>query len=143
MPASSFPERLPANAMPVLRVVPQPSSANVHGDVFGGWIMSHVDIAGSIPASQRANGRVVTIAVNSFTFRQPVFIGDLLSFYADIVREGRTSITVNVEVFAQRMGMTADVVKVTEATLTFVATDPTRKPRPLPPNDAVSTSSAA
>ncbi|WP_171912313.1 acyl-CoA thioesterase [Paraburkholderia xenovorans] len=143
MPASSFPERLPANAMPVLRVVPQPSSANVHGDVFGGWIMSHVDIAGSIPASQRANGRVVTIAVNSFTFRQPVFIGDLLSFYADIVREGRTSITVNVEVFAQRMGMAADVVKVTEATLTFVATDPTRKPRPLPPNDAVSTLSAA
>ncbi|MFM0596967.1 acyl-CoA thioesterase [Paraburkholderia dilworthii] len=142
MPAPSSSERLPANTMPVLRVVPQPSSANVHGDVFGGWIMSHVDIAGSIPASQRANGRVVTIAVNSFTFRQPVFIGDLLSFYADIVREGRTSITVNVEVFAQRMGMAADVVKVTEATLTFVATDSQRMPRPLPPNDTVSTSSA-
>lgn len=140
MPATSSSERLPANAMPVLRVVPQPSSANVHGDVFGGWIMSHVDIAGSIPASQRANGRVVTIAVNSFTFRQPVFIGDLLSFYADIVREGRTSITVNVEVFAQRMGMAADVVKVTEATLTFVATDSKRMPRPLPFDHTVSTS---
>ncbi|MFM0292514.1 acyl-CoA thioesterase [Paraburkholderia sp. RL17-383-BIF-A] len=137
MPDSSSSERLPADAMPVLRVVPQPSSANVHGDVFGGWIMSHVDIAGSIPASRRANGRVVTIAVNSFTFRQPVFIGDLLSFYANIVREGRTSITVNVEVFAQRMGMAADVVKVTEATLTFVATDSARKPRPLPPIEAV------
>ncbi|MGE8163504.1 acyl-CoA thioesterase [Paraburkholderia sp. NPDC080076] len=140
MPASSSSERLPAHAMPVLRVVPQPSSANVHGDVFGGWIMSHVDIAGSIPASRRANGRVVTIAVNSFTFRQPVFIGDLLSFYAEIVREGRTSITVNVEVFAQRMGMAADVVKVTEATLTFVATDSARMPRPLPPIDPASTS---
>ncbi|MFM0417638.1 acyl-CoA thioesterase [Paraburkholderia aromaticivorans] len=137
MPHSSSSERLPTDAMPVLRVVPQPSSANVHGDVFGGWIMSHVDIAGSIPASRRANGRVVTIAVNSFTFRQPVFIGDLLSFYANIVREGRTSITVNVEVFAQRMGMAADVVKVTEATLTFVATDSARKPRPLPPVEAV------
>jgi acyl-CoA thioesterase YciA len=139
MPDPLSSERLPANAMPVLRVVPQPSSANVHGDVFGGWIMSHVDIAGSIPASRRANGRVVTVAVNSFTFRQPVFIGDLLSFYADIVREGRTSITVNVEVFAQRMGITADVVKVTEAILTFVATDSTRMPRSLPPVQNVST----
>lgn len=138
MSISSSSERLPAHPMPVLRVVPQPSSANVHGDVFGGWIMSHVDIAGSIPASRRANGRVVTVAVNSFTFGQPVFIGDLLSFYADIVREGRTSVTVNVEVFAQRMGMAADVVKVTEATLTFVATDSKRMPCPLPPNDTVS-----
>jgi len=132
MSSTQFPERLPTDAMPTLRVVPQPDSANVHGDVFGGWIMSHVDIAGSIPASQRANGRVVTIAVNSFTFKQPVFIGDLLSFYAVIVREGRTSVTVNVQVFAQRMGMAADVVKVTEAMLTFVATDDNRTPRPLP-----------
>ncbi|MBR8222295.1 acyl-CoA thioesterase [Burkholderia ambifaria] len=124
--------KLPADEIPVLRVVPQPSSANVHGDVFGGWIMSHVDIAGSIPASQRANGRVVTVAVNSFTFRQPVFIGDLLSFYARIVREGNTSVTVNVEVFAQRMGLNEVIVKVTEATLTFVATGADRAPRKLP-----------
>jgi len=143
MTSTQTPERLPAGAMPVLRVVPQPASANVHGDVFGGWIMSHVDIAGSIPASRRANGRVVTIAVNSFTFRQPVFIGDLLSFYADIVREGTTSITVNVEVFAQRMGMAADIVKVTEATLTFVATDENRTPRPLPPAGANSVAPAS
>lgn len=123
---------LPADEIPVLRVVPQPSSANVHGDVFGGWIMSHVDIAGSIPASQCANGRVVTVAVNSFTFRQPVFIGDLLSFYARIVRKGNTSVTVNVEVFAQRMGLNEVIVKVTEATLTFVATGADRMPRKLP-----------
>ncbi|WP_153099378.1 acyl-CoA thioesterase [Paraburkholderia hayleyella] len=117
---------------PALRVMPQPSDANVHGDVFGGWIMAQVDIAGSIPASRRANGRVVTIAVNSFVFKQPVFVGDLLSFYASIVKTGRTSITVDVEVYAQRMSLTQEVVKVTEATLTYVATDSNRRPRELP-----------
>ncbi len=115
-----------------LRVVPQPSDANVHGDVFGGWIMAQVDIAGSIPASRRANGRVATVAVNSFVFKQPVFVGDLLSFYADIVKTGTTSITVSVEVFAQRMSLTEELVKVTEATLTYVATDADRRPRKLP-----------
>ena len=115
-----------------LRVVPQPSDANVHGDVFGGWIMAQVDIAGSIPASRRANGRVATIAVNSFIFKQPVFVGDLLSFYAEIVKTGNTSVTVSVEVYAQRMRMADEVVKVTEAMLTYVATDSDRRPRKLP-----------
>jgi acyl-CoA thioesterase YciA len=115
-----------------LRVVPQPSDANVHGDVFGGWIMAQVDIAGSIPASRRANGRVATIAVNSFIFKQPVFVGDLLSFYAEIVKTGNTSVTVSVEVFAQRMSLTEETVKVTEAELTYVATDSDRRPRKLP-----------
>lgn len=115
-----------------LRVVPQPSDANVHGDVFGGWIMAQVDIAGSIPASRRANGRVATVAVNSFVFKQPVFVGDLLSFYADIVKTGTTSITISVEVFAQRMSLDEELVKVTEATLTYVATDAERRPRKLP-----------
>jgi acyl-CoA thioesterase YciA len=118
-----------------LRVVPQPSDANVHGDVFGGWIMAQVDIAGSIPASRRANGRVATIAVNSFVFKQPVFVGDLLSFYADIVKTGNTSVTIAVEVYAQRMSLAEEVVKVTEATLTYVATDSDRKPRALPALD--------
>ncbi|CAB3806713.1 putative acyl-CoA thioester hydrolase [Paraburkholderia caffeinitolerans] len=117
---------------PALRVMPQPSDANVHGDVFGGWIMSQVDIAGSIPASRRANGRVATVAVNSFLFKQPVFVGDLLSFYADIVKTGKTSVTVEVEVYAQRMRLADEVVKVTEATLTYVATGNDRRPRPLP-----------
>lgn len=81
---------------PALRVVPQPSDANVHGDVFGGWIMSQVDIAGSIPATRRANGRVATVAVNSFVFKQPVFVGDLLSFYASIIKTGNTSVTVEI-----------------------------------------------
>nr|WP_179403559.1 acyl-CoA thioesterase [Burkholderia guangdongensis] len=117
---------------PALRVVPQPADANVHGDVFGGWIMSQVDIAGAIPASRRADGRVATVAVNSFLFKEPVFVGDLLSFYATIVKTGNTSVTVDVEVYAQRMRLPRDTVKVTEATLTYVATDANRKPRPLP-----------
>src|SRR5579871_4145098 len=94
-----------------LRVMPQPSDANIHGDVFGGWIMAQVDIAGSIPASRRANGRVATVAVNSFLFKQPVFVGDLLSFYADIVKTGKTSVTVYVEVFAERNRLQAETVK--------------------------------
>ncbi|KMQ80086.1 Acyl-CoA hydrolase [Candidatus Burkholderia pumila] len=118
-----------------LRVVPQPADANVHGDVFGGWIMAQVDIAGSIPASRRANGRVATVAVNSFLFKHPVFVGDLLSFYADIVKTGNTSVTIYVEVWAQRMSLAEEVVKVTEATLTYVATDRDRRPRVLPALD--------
>ncbi len=117
----------------VLRVMPQPSDANIHGDVFGGWIMAQVDIAGSIPATRRAAGRVATVAVNAFTFRQPVFVGDLLSFYAEITKIGTTSITVSVEVYAERQRMELEVVKVTEAILTYVATDDQRKRRPLPP----------
>lgn len=121
------------NQQPVLRMVAMPTDANVYGDVFGGWIMSQVDIAGSIPAVHRANGRVATIAVNAFLFKQPVFVGDLLSFYANITRTGTTSITVDVEVYAQRNRLNDDIVKVTEATLTYVATGEDRKPRALPP----------
>lgn len=117
----------------VLRVMPQPSDANIHGDVFGGWIMAQVDIAGSVPATRRAAGRVATVAVNAFTFKQPVFVGDLLSFYVDIVKVGRTSITVFVEVYAERQRLEVEVVKVTEATVTYVATDDQRRSRALPP----------
>ena len=124
---------LPVGKVPQLRVMPMPADANVHGDVFGGWIMAQVDVAGALPAVRRANGRVATIAVNSFVFKQPVFVGDLLSFYADVVRVGRTSITVRVEVYAERNRMDDEVVKVTEATLTYVATDDLRRPRELPP----------
>ena len=122
---------LPAT-MPTLRVMPMPSDANIHGDVFGGWIMAQVDVAGSLPAVKRANGRVATVAVNSFVFKNPVLVGDLLSFYAKVVKVGTTSVTVFVEVFAERNRLDGEVVKVTEATLTYVATDNNRKPRPLP-----------
>src|SRR5450830_566658 len=124
---------LPAAKMPQLRVMPMPADANVYGDVFGGWIMAQVDIAGSLPATRRANGRVATVSVNSFLFKNPVFVGDILSFYADIVKVGTTSITVYVEVYAERNRLQACTVKVTEATLTYVATDSNRKPRPVPP----------
>lgn len=112
--------------------MPMPADANIHGDVFGGWIMAQVDIAGAIPATRRAQGRVATVAVNAFTFKQPVFVGDLLSFYATIVKTGRTSVTVEVEVYAERKRLQVEVVKVTEATLTYVATDDERNSRPLP-----------
>ncbi|MBV6273575.1 acyl-CoA thioesterase [Alcaligenaceae bacterium CGII-47] len=116
----------------VLRVMPMPADANIHGDVFGGWIMSQVDIAASIPAARRAAGRVATVAVNAFTFKQPVFVGDLLSFYAEVTHTGRTSVTVAVEVYAERQPLRSEIVKVTEATLTYVATDEQRHSRPLP-----------
>lgn len=125
--------RLPEDRMPTLRVMPMPADANIHGDVFGGWIMAQVDIAGAIPAARRAAGRVATVAVNAFQFKQPVFVGDLLSFYTQIVRTGTTSVTVYVEVYAERQRLDAEVVKVTEATLTYVATDEARHRRPLPP----------
>lgn len=125
--------QLPAGKEPVLRVVPMPADVNIHGDIFGGWIMSQVDIAGGITASQRARGRVATVAVNAFQFKEPVFMGDLLSFYAEVIKVGNTSITVRVEVYAQRTPTDVEVVKVTEATLTYVATGTDRRPRQVPP----------
>ena len=120
---------------PTLRMVAMPTDCNYSGDVFGGWIMGQVDIAGSVLALNRAKGRVVTVAVNSFIFKQPLFMGDVVSLYAHIVKVGRTSITVNVEVYAQRDPERPTCVKVTEATLTYVAVDEKRKPRVVPPAD--------
>lgn len=120
---------LPQGKEPTLRVVPMPADENQAGDIFGGWIMSQVDVAGSVAAVRVAGGRVATVAVNSFQFKQPVLVGDLVSFYAEVVRVGRTSITVNVEVYAQRRPEREEVVKVTEATLTYVALDELRRPR--------------
>lgn len=117
---------------PTLRVAAMPSDANYTGDIFGGWLMGQVDIAGSIPAVHHAKGRVATVAVNSFTFKQPLFVGDVVSFYTRIEKIGRTSITVDVEVYAQRDPANPVCVKVTEATLTYVAVNEDRKPRPLP-----------
>jgi acyl-CoA thioesterase YciA len=120
---------------PTLRIVAMPSDCSYTGDVFGGWIMAQVDIAGSIPALHRAKGRVATVAVNSFIFKQPLFMGDVVSFYTHIARVGRTSITVNVEVYAQRDPAEPVCVKVTEATLTYVAVGEDRKPRVVPPEE--------
>ncbi|MDM4766363.1 acyl-CoA thioesterase [Pelomonas sp. SE-A7] len=115
----------------VLRVMPMPADANHNGDVFGGWIMAQVDIAGSILPARISRGRIATVAVNEFIFKQPVSIGDLLSFYATVVRVGRTSVTVHVEVFAERDPANPQVVKVTEANLTYVAIDRDGKSRQI------------
>ncbi len=117
---------------PAIRVAAMPADTNSAGTIFGGWIMSQVDIAGSIAALERARGRIVTVAVNSFEFHQPVFVGDLVSCYAEVIRVGRTSITVKVEVYAQRSPAKVETIKVTEAVLTYVALDENRKPRSVP-----------
>lgn len=117
---------------PTLRVAAMPSDANYTGDIFGGWLMGQVDIAGSIPAVHHAKGRVVTVAVNSFVFKQPLFVGDIVSFYTEIIKIGTTSITVDVEVFVQRNPAKPECLKVTEATLTYVAVGEDRRPRALP-----------
>ena len=127
-------DSLPENRMPVIRVPARPADQNPGGTIFGGWIMSYVDIAGSIPALERVRGPVVTRAVDSFEFRHPVFIGDLISCYADIISEGRTSLKVKVEVYAQRMNKgDTSCIKVTEAVLTYVAIDKNRRPKEIPP----------
>lgn len=121
--------QLPSDGHLAMRVAPMPSDANGNGDIFGGWIMAQVDIAGSIMPARLSRGRVATVAVNEFVFKQPVSIGDLLSFYATITRVGRTSISVHVEVMAERDPENPHVVKVTEANLTYVAIDREGKPR--------------
>ena len=117
---------------PALRTIAMPADANPAGDIFGGWLLSQMDMAGAIVAVRRARGRVATVAVASMTFHLPVFVGDEVSCYAEIVKTGRTSITVNVESWARR-NMTDEHVKVTQGTYTYVSIGPDRKPRPLPP----------
>jgi acyl-CoA thioesterase YciA len=117
---------------PELRVMTMPADLNANGDIFGGWVMAQVDVAGAIPAMRRSRGKVATVAVNSFLFKQPISVGDVVSFYADIVKVGRTSITVNVEVYAERHPANPLVVKVTEATLTYVAIDEQGAKRDMP-----------
>ena len=120
------------NKQPALRVMPMPADVNQNGDVFGGWIMAQVDVAGAIPAMKRARGRVATVSVNSFLFKQPVSVGDVVSFFAEVVETGRTSIKVNVEVYAERNPTQPITVKVTEATLTYVAINQQGGKRELP-----------
>jgi len=127
MTTSALPDR-----QPTLRVVAMPGDVNVLGSVFGGWIMAQVDIAASIPAIRHAQGRVATRAVNSFEFREPLFVGDVVSFYADVVKVGKTSITVDVDVYAERLREHAyQSIKVTQAQLTFVALDERGQPRSI------------
>jgi acyl-CoA thioesterase YciA len=123
--------RTPTRRELVLRMIPMPADVNASGDIFGGWVMAQVDLAGSVLPMRIAGGRIATVAVNQFIFKQPVKVGDLLSFYAEIVRVGTSSITVEVEVWAQRLHNQDELVKVTEATLSYVAVDEKGKPRPV------------
>ncbi|MFM8692625.1 MAG: acyl-CoA thioesterase [Limnohabitans sp.] len=122
---------LPTDMELVLKVVPMPADVNANGDIFGGWVMAQVDVAGSILPARRVRGRMATVAVNEFIFKQPVRVGDILSFFGRIVRVGRTSITVKVEVYAERYRSQGEYTKVTEAQLTYVAIDPHGRPRPV------------
>lgn len=117
---------------PVLRMVPMPQDMNVFGDIFGGWVMAYVDLAGGVEAMRRARGRVATVAVNAFQFHQPVSSGDIVSFYAEVVNTGRTSITIKVEVYAERHPHNPVFVKVTEATVIYVALDEEGNKRDVP-----------
>ncbi|WP_374675634.1 acyl-CoA thioesterase [Ideonella sp.] len=124
--------RLPDDKALVLRVMPMPADANGNGDVFGGWIMAQADLAGAVACHRVARGRITTVAVNQFIFKQPVSVGDVLSFYAEITRVGRTSVSVHLEVYAERNPADPHFVKVTEADLTYVAIDRDGKPRAIP-----------
>lgn len=123
---------LPTDQELALKVTPMPSDTNANGDVFGGWVMAQVDIAGAVVASRVTQGRMATVAVNEFLFKQPVRVGDILSFYGAVVRTGRTSVTVQVEVYAETFRNPGRYIKVTEARLTYVAIDDQGRPRVLP-----------
>jgi acyl-CoA thioesterase YciA len=125
---------IPADHELVLKVIPMPADCNANGDIFGGWVMAQVDLAGAVLPARRVRGRIATVAVNEFIFKQPVRVGDILSFYADITRVGNTSITVDVQVFAERLREDNASLKVTQATLTYVAIDDSGKPRQIPKN---------
>lgn len=126
------PAQLPDGAELVMRVMPMPADTNPNGDIFGGWLMARVDQAGAVLPARIARGRIATVAVNQFLFKQAVSVGDLLSFYSRVERIGNTSITVHVEVLAERNPANVQVVKVTEANLTYVAIDREGRPRPIP-----------
>ncbi|MDM0077351.1 acyl-CoA thioesterase [Variovorax sp. J2P1-59] len=122
---------LPADMELVLKVIPMPADCNANGDIFGGWVMAQCDLAGSVIPARYAKGRMATVAVNEFVFKQPVRLGDILSFYSKLERIGRTSVTVTVEVFAERFKAQGEYIKVTEATFTYVAIDDNGRPRPI------------
>ncbi|MBQ0935346.1 acyl-CoA thioesterase [Ideonella paludis] len=130
--ATPSPLALPTDRELVLRVMPMPADANGNGDIFGGWIMAQVDLAGAVLPMRISRGRVATVAVNQFIFKQAVSVGDLLSFYAHVTRVGNTSVSVHVDVFAERNPANPQIVKVTDADLTYVAIDREGKPRPVP-----------
>lgn len=130
--SSHAPVQLPTDKELVLKVIPMPADCNANGDIFGGWVMAQVDLAGSVIPARYADGRMATVAVNEFIFKQPVRVGDILSFFSELTRIGRTSMTVKVEVYAERFRAQGKYIKVTEASLTYVAIDDQGQPREVP-----------
>ena len=122
---------LPTDKELVLKVIPMPGDCNANGDIFGGWVMAQVDLAGSVIPARHTQGRMATVAVNEFIFKQPVRVGDILSFFSEVTRLGRTSVTVKVEVFAERFRSQGRYIKVTEASVTYVAIDDQGRPRAI------------
>ena len=125
------PASLPTDKELVLKVIPMPADCNANGDIFGGWVMAQVDLAGSVLPARHVEGRMATVAVNEFVFKQPVRVGDILSLFASVSRIGNTSITVQVEVYAERFRAQGQYIKVTEASLTYVAIDDAGRPRKI------------
>jgi acyl-CoA thioesterase YciA len=119
---------------PIIRTVPQPADMNGNGDIFGGWVLSQMDIAGGALAARVAKGRVATVAINAMTFVQPIKVGDLVSIYGDVARIGNTSITISLETIVQRR-LDPTPIKVTHGTYVFVAIDEDGKPRQVPKGD--------
>ena len=134
LPPDPLSVKLPLDKELVLKVIPMPADCNANGDIFGGWVMAQVDLAGSVIPARYAEGRMATVAVNEFIFKQPVRVGDILSFYSELTRIGRTSMTVKVEVYAERFRSQGRYIKVTEASVTYVAIDDAGQPRPVPPS---------
>ncbi len=130
-PPGHAPGTPPSDKELVLKVIPMPADTNGNGDIFGGWVMAQVDLAGSVIPARIIRGRMATVAVKEFVFKQPVRVGDILSFYSSLSRIGNTSITVEVEVYAESFRNQGEYVKVTQALLTYVAIDEHGKPRPI------------
>ena len=130
--SSSEPVALPTDKELVLKVIPMPADTNGNGDIFGGWVMAQVDLAGSVLPARYTQGRMATVAVNEFVFKQPVRVGDILSFFSSVTRIGRTSVTVQVEVYAENFERQGQYMKVTQALLTYVAIDDHGRPREIP-----------
>ena len=129
-------DSLPKDKQPEIRVLAMPADTNAAGDIFGGWLMSQVDIAGSIVAYRFANGRVVTVAVNDFVFIKPVYVGDLVSIFAELVNVGNTSLQIELTAYAERKRGKTECHRVAQAKFTYVAIDKDRKPRPVDPKSS-------
>ena len=126
----------PHDRVPAIRTIAMPADANSNGDIFGGWMMSQMDLAGGVAAVQRAQGRVVTVAVDAMTFHLPVNVGDLVSCYSEVTRVGRTSLTIKIDAWVQRR-IGRQMERVTSGHFTYVAVDEKGRPRPVPPEIAV------